>query len=96
MKALMTGAVAAVLLASTAVQAQMKPEEMVETRQAGYQFMSWNMGKIKAQVVDGKEPYDQARGMNSTGETWPRVGCCQRNKASAWHTWPCLRSSLGW
>ena len=61
MKALMTGAVAAVLLASTAVQAQMKPEEMVETRQAGYQFMSWNMGKIKAQVVDGKEPYDQAR-----------------------------------
>jgi len=56
----MTGAVAA-LLASTAVQAQMKPEEMVETRQAGYQFMSWNMGKIKAQVVDGKEPYDQAK-----------------------------------
>ena len=61
MKALMTGAVAAALLASTAVQAQMKPEEMVETRQAGYQFMSWNMGKIKAQVVDGKEPYDQAK-----------------------------------
>jgi len=60
-KALMTGAVGAVLLASTAVQAQMKPEEMVETRQAGYQFMSWNMGKIKAQVVDGKEPYDQAK-----------------------------------
>ncbi len=61
MKALMTGAVAAALLASAAVQAQMKPEEMVETRQAGYQFMSWNMGKIKAQVVDGKEPYDQAK-----------------------------------
>ena len=61
MKALMTGAVAAVLLARTASQAQMKPEEMVETRQAGYQFMSWNMGKIKAQVVDGKEPYDQAK-----------------------------------
>jgi cytochrome c556 len=60
-KALMTGAMAAALLASTAVQAQMKPEEMVETRQAGYQFMSWNMGKIKAQVVDGKEPYDQAK-----------------------------------
>ncbi|MCQ4298219.1 cytochrome c [Pseudomonas stutzeri] len=57
----MTGAMAAVLLASTAVQAQMKPEEMVETRQAGYQFMSWNMGKIKAQVIDGKEPYDQAK-----------------------------------
>jgi len=57
----MTGAVAAVLLASAAAQAQMKPEELVETRQAGYQFMSWNMGKIKAQIVDGKEPYDQAK-----------------------------------
>lgn len=61
MKALMTGALAAILLASTAAQAQLKPEEMVETRQAGYQFMSWNMGKIKAQVVEGKEPYDQAK-----------------------------------
>ncbi|EWC41682.1 cytochrome c [Pseudomonas stutzeri] len=57
----MTGALAAILLASTAAQAQLKPEEMVETRQAGYQFMSWNMGKIKAQVVEGKEPYDQAK-----------------------------------
>ncbi len=61
MKALMTGAAAAVLLASAAAQAQLKPEEMVETRQAGYQFMAWNMGKIKAQVIDGKEPYDQAK-----------------------------------
>ena len=60
-KALMTGVATAVLLLSTAAQAQLKPEEMVETRQAGYQFMSWNMGKIKAQVVDGEEPYDQAR-----------------------------------
>ncbi len=23
--------------------------------------MAWNMGKIKAQVIDGKEPYDQAK-----------------------------------
>ncbi|MGE4407067.1 c-type cytochrome [Pseudomonas sp.] len=57
----MTGAAAAVLLASAAVQAQLKPEEMVETRQAGYQFMAWNMGKIKAQIIDGKESYDQAK-----------------------------------
>lgn len=60
-KALMTGVATAVLLLSTAAQAQLKQEEMVETRQAGYQFMSWNMGKIKAQVVDGEEPYDQAK-----------------------------------
>ena len=61
MKAMMISALAGALLASTAAQAQLKPEEQVEIRQAGYQFMSWNMGKIKAQVIDGKEPYDQAK-----------------------------------
>src|SRR5690606_41301258 len=55
------GAMAAALLATTAAHAQMKPEDMVEARKAGYQFMAWNMGKIKAQVIDGKEPYDQAK-----------------------------------
>lgn len=55
------GAMAAALLATTAAHAQMKPEDMVEARKAGYQFMAWNMGKIKAQVIDGKEPFDQAK-----------------------------------
>ena len=61
MKAMMISALAGALLASTAAQAQLKPEEQVEIRQAGYQFMARNMGKIKAQVIDGKEPYDQAK-----------------------------------
>lgn len=61
MKALLMGAMATALLASTAAHAQMKPEDMVEARKAGYQFMAWNMGKIKAQVIDGKEPFDQAK-----------------------------------
>ena len=61
MKAMMISALAGALLASTAAQAQLKPEEQVEIRQAGYQFMAWNMGKIKAQVIDGKEAYDQAK-----------------------------------
>ena len=61
MKAMMISALAGALLASTAAQAQLKPEEQVEIRQAGYQFMAWNIGKIKAQVIDGKEPYDQAK-----------------------------------
>jgi len=60
-KAMMISALAGALLASTAAQAQLKPEEQVEIRQAGYQFMAWNMGKIKAQVIDGKDPYDQAK-----------------------------------
>lgn len=61
MKALLMGAMAAALLATTAAHAQMKPEDMVEARKAGYHFMAWNMGKIKAQVIDGKEPFDQAK-----------------------------------
>ena len=39
----------AVTLATTAA-AEMKPEEQIKTRQAGYTFMSWNMGKIKANL----------------------------------------------
>lgn len=36
-------------LASTAL-ADLKPEEQILYRQAGYSFMSWNMGKIKANL----------------------------------------------
>lgn len=61
MKVLMISALASALLFASVTQAQLKPEKQVEVRQAGYQFMSWNMGKIKAQVVDGSEPYDQAK-----------------------------------
>jgi cytochrome c556 len=37
-------------IAGTAVAEQLKPEEQILTRQAGYSFMSWNMGKIKANL----------------------------------------------
>ena len=60
MKALMTGALgAAMLLASVTSQAQMKPEDQVHYRQAGYSFMSWNMGKIKAQVIDNPGSFNK-------------------------------------
>lgn len=42
-----------------AAQAQLSAEEMVKFRQSGYTFMSWNMGKIKAQTVDGTAPFNQ-------------------------------------
>jgi cytochrome c556 len=46
--------VAALVLAtcSGAVFAQqaLKPEEMIKYRKAGYSFMAWNMGKIKANL----------------------------------------------
>lgn len=31
-------------------QQALKPEEMIKTRKAGYGFMAWNMGKIKANL----------------------------------------------
>lgn len=62
MKALLTGALgAAVLLASFTSLAQVSVEDQIHYRKAGYSFMSWNMGKIKAQVIDGDVPFDQAQ-----------------------------------
>ena len=46
--------VAALLLGSFAgvvpAQQGLKPEEMIKIRKAGYGFMAWNMGKIKANL----------------------------------------------
>ncbi|MCB1911333.1 MAG: cytochrome c [Rhodocyclaceae bacterium] len=50
---------AAALSIAVGASAQMKPEDMIKTRQAGYAFMGWNMGKIKAQVVDGSVPFNK-------------------------------------
>lgn len=50
--------VAALTIAAGA-SAQMKPEDMIKIRQSGYTFMAWNMGKIKAQVVDGSAPFNK-------------------------------------
>lgn len=41
------------------VAAEVSPEQQIEFRKAGYSFMAWNMGKIKAQAVEGSVPYDQ-------------------------------------
>ena len=38
------------LTLATAASAQVKPEDQIKFRQAGYSFMSWNMGKIKANL----------------------------------------------
>jgi cytochrome c556 len=39
-----------VALSSSALAADLKPAEQIEMRQAGYSFMGWNMGKIKANL----------------------------------------------
>lgn len=56
-----TGLVTAAALAlsfAMPTAAQMSVEDQIEARQAAYQFMSWNMGKIKAQAVDGEVAFN--------------------------------------
>jgi len=63
MKSKLIAAATGLLLAGVAglTVAQVSPEDQIEYRKAGYSFMAWNMGKIKAQVVEGSVPYDQAQ-----------------------------------
>ena len=35
---------------TTTALAQAKPEDLIKWRQSGYQFMAWNMGRIKANL----------------------------------------------
>ena len=49
MKKVLILSVICLSLATTAV-AQVKPEDQIEIRQAGYSFMSWNMGKIRTNL----------------------------------------------
>ena len=37
-------------IAAPAAFAQMKTEDAIKVRQAGYRFMAWNMGRIDASV----------------------------------------------
>lgn len=55
MKALSLIAAACVLAFASPVQAADKPEDLIKARQAGYQFMAWNMGRIKANTEPGAQ-----------------------------------------
>ncbi|OEY66010.1 c-type cytochrome [Marinobacter sp. X15-166B] len=55
---LLTAALVSVALA-TPVAAQMSAEDQITARQGAFQFAAWNMGKIKAQAVDGDVAYNQ-------------------------------------
>jgi cytochrome c556 len=46
------------IAAAGTAYADMKPEDAIKTRQAGYHFMDWNMAKIKAMAVDNSEEFD--------------------------------------
>ena len=62
MKAILIAGLSAALAAtSLSAAASVTVEDQIQYRKAGYQFMSWNMGKIKAQVIDGSVPFDAAQ-----------------------------------
>lgn len=49
----------ALTIATTAAAAaDMKPEDAIKYRKAGYSFMSWNMNKIKAMTVENPDSFD--------------------------------------
>ena len=52
-KKIVVAAIAVGLTSSAFAQA--KPEDLIKWRQSGYQFMAWNMGRIKANI----EPYNK-------------------------------------
>lgn len=58
-------AVAALLVAGTVAAQQLKPEEMIQFRQAGYKTMGWNMAKIKAQVEGPADKFDKTLTANA-------------------------------
>lgn len=60
-KWLLGAALAGTLMQAGTALAEDPISEAIKHRQAGYSFMSWNMGKIKAQVVDGSVPFDAAQ-----------------------------------
>ncbi|MCK0163950.1 MULTISPECIES: cytochrome c [Marinobacter] len=39
--------------------AQLDVEDQIETRQSAFTFAAWNMGKIKAQAIDGSVAYNE-------------------------------------
>jgi len=56
-RSLLLGTVLSIAAASAAY-AEMKPEDAIKFRKAGYNVMSWNMGKIKAMTIDVPESFD--------------------------------------
>lgn len=58
-------ATTAVLLATSVAAQQMKPEDMMRTRQGVMMTMAWNMGKIKAQVEGPADKFDKTLTANA-------------------------------
>jgi len=49
------------LAVAAGASAQVKPEDAIKYRKAGYSYMSWNMGKIKANIDGAYNKEDVAK-----------------------------------
>lgn len=58
MKSKLIIALLATAIAGSAL-AQVKPEDAIKFRQAGYAYMGWNMGKLKAMLIDNPVAFDK-------------------------------------
>ena len=58
-------ALASIVLAGSASAQQLKPEDMIKFRQAGYRTMAWNMQKIKAQAEVPADKFDKVMVANA-------------------------------
>lgn len=58
MKRILAALVISTLAATALAQQAPKPEDQIKTRKAGFSFMAWNFGKIKANL-DGNFNKDQ-------------------------------------
>lgn len=58
MKSKLIIALLATAIAGSAL-AQVKPEDAIKFRQAGYAYMGWNMGKLKAMLIDNPAAFDK-------------------------------------
>ena len=54
-----------VCLIGSALASDLTPEEQIITRQSGYRFMSWNMGKIKANLDGEFNPQQVSNAANA-------------------------------
>jgi len=55
----------ALSIAATGAYADLKPEDAIKNRKAGYNVMSWNMSKIKGMVIDNPESFDAKQVANA-------------------------------
>ncbi len=48
-------------ITTTVAFAELKPADAIEHRKSGYDFMGWNMSKIKAMAIDNSEEFDSKK-----------------------------------